>query len=339
MVWEKVKITADNGDCIDAQAPLIISASRSTDIPAFYSDWFFHRLKVGYSVWVNPFNNVKNYISYEKARLIVFWSKNPEPLLSHLDYLKQCGINCYIHFTLNDYTSEKLEMGVPSVMSRIDTFKRLVDKLGYGKVIWRFDPLLLTDTITLENLVKKVEYIGNQLYGYTEKLVFGFAEIQNYYKVKKNLMQNNIRYRDFTEKDMHVFAAQLCKLNKNWGYELATCSEKIDLAQYDVQKNKCIDDDLIVKYFSDDKILLDFLGIRISSGDLFDSGKMALKTKNNKDKGQRSACNCIISKDIGQYSTCVHLCEYCYANTSKEKAKANFQEYNKDKFSEMIVIK
>ena len=148
--WQRKQIQRDNGMMAEAQAPVIISASRSTDIPAFYADWFFHRLKVGYSAWTNPFNGVKSFVSYEKCRFIVFWSKNPKPLLGHLDELKERNIGCYIQYTLNDYEREGLEKGVPPLEERIDTFKRLVDQLGQGRVIWRFDPLILTDKVSME---------------------------------------------------------------------------------------------------------------------------------------------------------------------------------------------
>ena len=75
MAWEKIRIQLDNGEFADAQAPEIVSASRSTDIPAFYSDWFFSRLKKGYSAWTNPFNGVKSYVSYKKTRFIIFGPK------------------------------------------------------------------------------------------------------------------------------------------------------------------------------------------------------------------------------------------------------------------------
>lgn len=182
--WQKKKIKRDNSEIVDAQAPMIISASRSTDIPSFYSDWFFHRLKQGYSAWTNPFNGVKSFVSYQNTRFIVFWSKNPRPLLSYLDELKDRNIGCYIQYTLNDYIEEGLEKGVPSLEERIDTFKQLVDKLGKGRVIWRFDPLILTDKISLEDLLRKVKNIGDQLLSYTEKLVFSYADIALYKKVK-----------------------------------------------------------------------------------------------------------------------------------------------------------
>ena len=180
--WSHIEKNVE-GQYVNAQAPLIVSASRSTDIPAFYADWFFDRLKKGYSVWTNPFNGIKSYVSYAQTRFIVFWSKNPRPLLDHLHILEEKNIKCYIQYTLNDYETEKLEK-VPSLDSRIDTFKMLVKRLGKGSVIWRFDPLILTDDISIDDLLSKVQKIGDQLKGYTEKLVFSYADIKTYTKVK-----------------------------------------------------------------------------------------------------------------------------------------------------------
>ena len=202
--WDKIQIKKEDGIVVEAQAPVIVSASRSTDIPAFYADWFFHRLKIGYSAWTNPFNGVKSYVSYSKTRFIVFWSKNPRPLLKYIDLLKEKGIGCYIQYTLNDYVAEGLERGVPSVDERIETFKQLVDKLGKGSVIWRFDPMILTDKISIDDLLRKVEYIGDRLFGYTEKLVFSFADITEYRKVKSNLEKNGINYHVWTETEMLI---------------------------------------------------------------------------------------------------------------------------------------
>lgn len=342
MEKDKSIIIRENGEQVKAQAPVIVSASRSTDIPGFYCDWFLHRLKIGYSAWTNPFNGVRSYVSYQNTRLIVFWSKNPRHLLDEnglLDYLQEKGINCYIQFTLNDYVDEKLERGVPSVEARIATFKALVRKLGFGKVIWRFDPLILTDKIGVEGLLRKVKNIGDQLKGYTEKLVFSFADIAAYKKVKANLERNNINYREFAEADMIQFASGLQELNNAWGYTLATCGEKIDIEKYGIVHNKCVDDDLMIKYFSDDAKLMDYLGVEVREADLFTGERTVIKKKNNKDKGQRQFCGCIASKDIGEYNTCAHLCEYCYANSSKEAALRNLQTHRQNPFAETIIGK
>ena len=128
---------------------------------------------------------MKSYVSYDRTRFIVFWSKNPRPLLDYLNILEDRNIKCYIQYTLNDYEAEKLEK-VPSLETRIETFKLLVDRLGKGSVVWRFDPMILTDDITIEDLLCKVRNIGDQLKGYTEKLVFSFADISIYRKAKDN---------------------------------------------------------------------------------------------------------------------------------------------------------
>ena len=339
MAKDKIKITLENGELADAQAPVIVSASRSTDIPAFYADWFLHCLKMGYSAWTNPFNGVKSYVTYDNTRLIVFWSKNPDPLLKDggcLDYLAQKGINCYIQYTLNDYVAEQLERGVPALQERIDTFKRLVDRLGFGKVIWRFDPMILTDQIGCDDLLAKIENIGDLLKGYTEKLVFSYADIRTYRKVQANLTKNFINYREFEQDDMLYIAKNLSKLNERWGLTLATCGEKIDISQFGIVHNKCVDDDLMIKYFSDDQKLMDLLGVEIIKGDLFNPNDTIIKHKKNKDGGQREFCGCIVSKDIGEYNTCPHLCEYCYANAGKEAAVNNYQQHKVNPLAETI---
>ncbi len=348
---DKVVLTTSDGKVVEAFAPVIVSASRATDIPAFYADWFFKRLEEGYSIWKNPFNGVPSYVAYQNTRFIVFWSKNPSPLLKHLDELKARKIGCYIQYTLNDYEAEGLEKGVPPLDFRISTFKKLVDKLGKGRVIWRFDPMILTDTISIDRLLEKVERIGDQLVGYTEKLVFSYADILSYRKVKANLEKNHIPYHEWKEPQMLDFAKRLAALNKKWGYTLATCGEKLDLKQFGIDHNRCIDDELIIRLAYDDKTLMDFLKVTINpmpTTDLFGNTESpppdAIILPNNtyathgdnRDKGQRQFCGCIKSKDIGEYNTCPHLCEYCYANASKEAAKKNYIAHKNNIFEENI---
>lgn len=353
--WNKENIPRENGEVVPMQMPVIVSASRSTDIPAFYADWFFHRLKVGYSAWTNPFNGVKGYVSYKNTRFIVFWSKNPCPLLQHLDCLKEKNIGSYIQYTLNDYEKEGLERGVHSLSERIDTFKMLVDRLGKGSVIWRFDPMILTDDISLDALLEKVRNIGNQLKGYTEKLVFSYADIKTYKKVKHNLEVGGIQYHEWTEPQMDEFANKLSNLNREqgWNYQLATCGEKIDISKYDIQHNRCIDGDLITRLAWRDKQLMDFMKVKIldmPAPSLFgevEHPQGAIRLPENhyfisshkKDAGQRLFCECMASKDIGEYNTCPHLCEYCYANATKELAIDNWKRHQLNKESETITGK
>ncbi len=348
--WSHTEINI-GGRLVKAQAPIIISASRSTDIPAFYADWFFKRLEIGYSAWTNPFNGVKSYVSYDKTCFVVFWSKNPRPLLNYLHILEERKIKCYIQYTLNDYEAEKLEK-VPSLEKRIETFKLLVEQLGKGSVVWRFDPMILTDNITIDDLLCKVENIGDQLKGYTEKLVFSYADIALYKKVKSNLEKSGILYHEWTTEQMKEFAEKLSTMNKErgWNYLLATCGEKIDISQYGIEHNRCIDGDLITRLAWRDSELMSFMKVKIGNvptpslfGDeVLPQDAILLPnnhyfiSKHKKDTGQRQFCQCMAAKDIGEYNTCPHLCEYCYANASKQLALNNWRCHQDNQYSETI---
>ena len=320
MKHQTISMHDDSGAEVTAQAPLIISASRATDIPAFYADWFFRRLEKGHVRWRNPFSGQDSYVSFGNTRFIVFWSKNPTPLLPYLPILKERGIGCYIQYTLNDYEAEGLEPNVPPLSQRIETFRRAVEALGRGAVVWRFDPLILTDKINIDTLLEKIAHIGNALTGYTEKLVFSFADIESYKKVSRNLRQSGINYREWDEESMRESAARLSTLNRNnWNLELATCAERIDLSEYGIGHNRCIDPELINRLAPDDEIL---------QNSLYNA-----KT----DTGQRKACGCILSKDIGAYNTCPHGCLYCYANTSSASALSNYKKSIANPLTDSII--
>jgi DNA repair photolyase len=307
--WRKVIIKTDKGP-INGIAPVIISASRVTDIPAFYSEWFMHRLRKGYVEWVNRFNGKSQHVSFEKTRAIIFWTKNAEPILKFLPELDRKVINYYFTFTLNDYEKEKLEPEVPPLEGRIETFKKLSDYIGKARTIWRFDPLILTDKISVDILLNKIYNIGKLIHKYTEKLVISFIDINLYRKVRNNLLKAGfIDCKEFTDEHMIRIAKGLKEMKNEWNIEIATCAEKVDLSEYGINHNKCIDDTLMIREFNQDKELMEFLN----------QGYLS-ETKNNKkkafkDKGQRKYCGCIPSKDIGQYNTCKHRCIYCYAGS------------------------
>ena len=336
MQLKKQEITLSDGTRAEAQTPVIISASRSTDIPTFYSDWFIKRWEAGYLKWTNPFNGKPLYVSFANTRLVVFWTKNPRPMFKYLDYLDKNIPNYYFQFSLNDYDKEGYEGKVSSVEKRIKTFKELSQRVGKKRVVWRFDPLILTNEIDIKELLRRVKRIGDELKEFTEKLVFSFVDIAIYKKVQSNLQKEQVPYIEWTPELMDEFAKSISEINKDWGLELGTCSEKIDLDKYGIVHNKCIDDDLMIDIFSHDKELMDFLGVKIEQADLFSDGEV-IKTKKLKDKGQREDCGCIIAKDIGAYNTCPHECNYCYANASKETAKKNYQNYLQNTDNESIV--
>jgi hypothetical protein len=300
--WDKASLQIEGGETVEAVAPVIVSASRRTDIPAFYAEWFLRRLRAGYVKWVNPFSGTPQYVSFARARAIVFWTKNPRPLLPYLAELNQRGIGYYFQFTLNDYEPEALEPGVSALEERITTFQTLANAIGAARVVWRYDPLLLADGLDLGRLVERVARIGERIHPYTEKLVVAFADIERYAKVRARLRRFGKGCRELSPEEMRTFAEKLVGVTRVWRLPVATCAEVIDLADLGIERNRCIDDRLLVRLFPEDAELMYCLGPEEDRRRL-------------KDKGQRKECGCIVSKDVGTYDTCPHLCRYCYANS------------------------
>ena len=346
---EKIQIINRNGETVVASAPIIISASRSTDIPAFYAKWFMNRLKAGYCVWYNPFNQKPMYISFAKTKVIVFWTKNPEPMIPYLSELDKMGIHYYFQVTLNDYVNEGFEPNVGPVEHRVEVFKRLANLIGKEKVIWRFDPLIVTPQLTARQLLTKIYHVGNQLKGYTDKLVFSFIDVRAYRKVQNNLIKETPYYTRETVENaepsgnyLEELVDGLAKLRDHWKEEgwnltLATCGESIDLEKYGIEHNRCIDGELMERIFSEDTELVYYLRTgKLPEPDLFGKiPEIPAERKDLKDKGQRKVCGCMVSKDIGMYNTCRHFCVYCYANTSKEIVLKNKERHDDD--SESII--
>jgi hypothetical protein len=282
-------------------SPIVLSASRATDIPAFYGQWFLQRLHEGFVDWTNPFNRHVQRVLLDQVRAIVFWTKNPEPMIPLLERLDELKYYYYFNFTLNDYESEDLEIGLPELAGRIDTFIRLSDRLGKERVVWRADPIILGGALTPELVLQRIGKVGNLLAPYTDKLVFSFVDIQRYRKVSRRLARRETQsFREPTPAEMNEIAVGLSELNKEWGLELATCAENIDLSQYGIAHNSCVDDVLLGGIFP------------LQQG-LFVTEQSEMMKKTAKDKGQRKACRCLPSKDIGGYGTCRYRCRYCYA--------------------------
>jgi hypothetical protein len=305
--WEKLPIRCESGETVEAVVPVIVSASRATDIPAFHAEWFMTQLRTGYAPWRNPFNpRQTQYVSFRHTRAVIFWSKNPAPLLPHLSEIDALGINYYFQFTLNDYEADGIEPGVPPLVERITTFQHLASRIGPERVIWRFDPLVLTERLTAEALLERIERLAEQLRGATRKLVISFADIERYRSVKRRLARHSAEAREFTPEEMVSFASRLVERNESWGFELATCAEETALPG--IAHNRCIDDRLLDRCFGDDAELMEFLGV----DPLFPGEAPSIVAL--KDRGQRKECGCIVSKDIGFYNSCQHGCLYCYAN-------------------------
>jgi hypothetical protein len=343
--WERVRIPVPDTSVgtgeREAVAPLIVSASRATDIPAFYGDWFMDRLSKGYAKWKSPFGGEPVYVSFSRARLFVFWSKNPAPFLRHLDEISRRGYGSYFLYTLNDYGDEGLEPNVPPLEERITTFLRLSQRIGKGRVIWRFDPLVLSDRIPVPDLLEKIRAIGDTVHRLTERLVISFVEIERYPKVRRNLdLRGFSGVREFSDAEVLEFSEGLMRMNEEWGLSITGCAERQDLSRFGIGRGQCISYPLIRKEFGSDPVLAAFLGTDPEQPLVPGNGELSA-ARWLKDPGQRSRCGCIVSKDIGQYNTCMHHCVYCYANKSPASAGRNFAKYRDESerglFHESIV--
>ncbi len=311
----KRPILTDDGYQVSASCPVIISASRATDIPAYYADWFIHRLEKGYVRWINRYHPaLPYYVSFEDTRAIVFWSKNPAPLLPYLHYLDTRGYVYYFQFTLTDYGLEGLEPGLPPLHERVSTFIKLSERLGRDRVIWRFDPILLTPSLDMPTLLSRIRTIGDSVSAYTNKFVFSFVDT-SYAKVKK---QAAIwQFRTLNQEERAEFVWGIVRMNQTWNLSLASCADEA-IYHPAVDHNKCIDDVLLRRIGQHDSALMRYL-------DRF----------SEKDRGQRPACRCIRSKDIGQYDTCLHGCVYCYA-TDHERARIHAEKHTENPRADTI---
>ncbi|WP_320112291.1 DUF1848 domain-containing protein [Draconibacterium orientale] len=278
---------------------MILSISRRTDIPAFYSDWFFQRVKEGFVYVRNPMNihHVSRIpINTDVVDCMVFWSKNPAQMLTRLNEI--AAYNYYFQFTVNPY-SQNLECNVPKKGIIFDVFKKLSDTIGPNKVIWRYDPILLSNEIDISYHLKYFEVIAKTLSGYTKECVISF--IDSYKKTERNLRSTTAR--ELKASEINTLCRGLANISSAYGLTLKTCAEAYDLQDYGISHGRCIDNVLIEK----------IIGKPINS---------------QKDKNQRDVCGCISSIDIGEYNTCKHNCLYCYANYNQNLVEKKSTQHN-----------
>jgi hypothetical protein len=304
----RVSVVSDDGTVVTASAPLVISASRATDIPAFFAEWFMARLDKGFSRRVNPFNGRPSFVSFENCRIIVFWSKDPSPLLPHLDEIDRRGFRYLFQLTVNDYEPDGFEPGLPPLDRRIDTVFELAERIGRERILWRFDPLILTRSIGAEVLLEKIARIGDRISPAVSRLTISF--LSPYRSVLRRMQLRGIRPIEPSIEAIARIGSGLSALGKKWGIEIVTCAESADMRSWDILPGSCIDPLYLAKLFPGEpalRRLIDAAGDR----DLFENGSEIRRRL--KDAGQRPLCNCMISKDIGAYGTCSHGCVYCYA--------------------------
>ena len=281
---------------------MIISASRRTDIPAYFSEWFLYRLKEKFVYARNPMNMrqvSKINLSQEFVDCIVFWSKNPKPML---DKIQSNGTplkdySYYFQFTLNPYEPD-VEARLPPKTEIIETFKRLSDMIGPQRVIWRYDPILINSKHNMAYHIDKFEKIAGTLKGYTEKVTFSFIDF--YKKIAENIKL--LEAAEISTEEKNIIAKNFSGIAKNNNFSIDTCAEEIDLSEYGITHARCIDDRLISKIVGYDLLV-------------------------EKDKNQRRECGCVKSVDIGEYNSCSNGCVYCYANYSNGIVEENCKKH------------
>jgi len=271
---------------------MIISASRRTDIPSYYSDWFFRRLEAGFVCTRNPMNPKqisRISLAPDVVDGIVFWTKNPTPMLDKLHLLN--GYPFYFQFTLNPYGKD-LEAGIPSKNDVIiPAFQNLSQQIGPERIIWRYDPIILTPKYTTQYHVHYFEELAKRLYGHTCKCVISFVD--PYRHLGKQLSP-------LGESEIYELAGRFSDIARNYNLTLETCAEAVDLTQFGIQHGHCIDGELLER----------IIGQPLSL---------------SKDKNQREECGCMASIDIGMYDSCPNRCKYCYANHSAAAVQKNYK--------------
>jgi len=281
------------------ETELIVSASRRTDIPAFYSEWIIERLKSGFALVRNPFNPrqvSKVILTPEAVDCFVFWTKDPRKMLDKLNHFVDYCF--YFQFTITPY-HRSVEPGLRDKREIIETFKKLSEKIGENRVIWRYDPILINEEYSVEHHLRAFEKMAHLLEGFTEECVISFVDY--YQKISSNLRRLGARAPN--EIEVKIIARHFSEVSSSEGMKLKTCSETVDLSEYGISHGSCIDGTLIETL----------------------TGKSIDRPK---DRYQRAACHCVESVDIGAYNTCPNQCLYCYANFSDKAIRRNYHSFN-----------
>ncbi len=272
----------------------IISASRRTDIPAFYPEWFIRRLRAGSVVVRQPYSGRYAEVSLAPGDVgaFVFWSKNYAPLLSHLERVEQVSKNLFFHFTIT--ANRELEPDVPDPRGSIRDYRYLCKRYSSAQVLWRFDPLCITDKLTYEIHEERFRLCAEQLQGTARKCIISF--VHPYKKVLANMAkEGGHRLDDPAPHLKRNYALRLAAWAEHFGIRLLSCCNDFLLSE-SIGKAACIDGNYLSDVFGAD----------------FDLRPSSI----------RRECACTKSVDIGAYDTCAHGCLYCYANTDRDRARA-----------------
>lgn len=285
---------------------MIISASRRTDIPAYYSDWFFNRLAAGFVRVANPFNprQVREVsLRPQDVDCFVFWSKNPAPLLLRLSELQ--AYKFYFQFTLNPYDKD-VEPGLPEKSDLLKTFSELAQAVGAARVVWRYDPIVITPKYDIAWHKRSFAMYCQALTGKTRRVVISFVDV--YRGVAAGLRE--LAAIPLSEEMFAELAGSFAETAAKFELSIESCCEPADLRRFNIQPGRCIDD----------RIISDLAGRKLEL---------------SRDRNQRPGCGCVASVDIGAYSTCAAGCRYCYANKGAVRVAANCRHH--DPFSPFLL--
>lgn len=278
---------------------MIIQTGMRTDIPAFYSKWLVNRIREGYVLVRNPYNEkqVTRYsLSPEVVDLIAFCTKNPAPMLKHMDVLKSYGQYWFV--TITPYGRE-IEPNVPDKEKVIEDFRKLAGIVGSDSMGWRYDPIFINEKYTVDWHIAQFEEMAAKLSGCTKTCVISFIDI--YKKVERNFPEA----RKVCEKDRIRLGRAFIEIAGKHGMTVRPCAEGGELAEYGADCSGC----MTQKTF--ETALHTTLDVP--------------KQKLNQRNGQ---CACLLGVDIGAYDTCGHLCRYCYANVHEDMVRENMKRHN-----------
>jgi hypothetical protein len=270
----------------------VISASRRTDVPAFYTRWFLNRITAGFCHWINPFGGQVKRVSMlpEDTYGIVFWTRFAKPLIPHLQTLDERGYEYYFHVTINGY-DRALEARNPETSVAVECFQRLSDRISPRRALWRYDPIVLSVRTPPADHVRRFASLARALSGYTERCYFSFADA--YGKTKRNLQtlekREKFGFYEGAASERKALVSELATIGAAHGIRLYACCEDA-LAGGMIGKAHCVETELL--------------------------GGGVLKPSPS-----RAECGCVESVDIGAYDTCQFGCVYCYATNSWEAAR------------------
>lgn len=278
---------------------MIINTGMRTDIPAFYSEWFMNRIRAGFVLVRNPYRPdwVTRYeLTPDVVDCIAFCTKNPAPMLPHLDELERFGQYWFV--TMTPYGRD-IEPNVPPKEKVMQDFISLSEKVGIDSVAWRYDPILLDDTYTIDRHISDFEQMCSTLSGHTLVCVISFIDL--YEKVKRNFPQAH----ELKRRERIAIGRALAEIGRKYGITIKSCAEGTELQPYGVDCSGCMTKETFEAAVGSRLIV-------------------------PKKKSQRTECACVLGSDIGAYDSCGHLCRYCYANSDHDNVRRNIRLHDPD---------